>query len=385
MFLNRIPLRFFVELFFSEDEMNKSLGLVRPGWEKLVGGWLAGATGLLGGMILVGGYTRLSGSGLSMTSWKFQGAWLPKNKEAWESEFERYKQFPEYQRLYAGRMTLEEFKDIFFVEWFHRMLGRFTGAYAAVPFALFAATGIIQRRLTRHLTGVLAMGAFQGFVGWWMVRSGLDASRIKENERPRVSAYRMAFHWTMALAIFSGTLAPAMWLLSPARVALTPQAISAMKGIRRALLPATVATGLTLLSGPFVAGNDAGRAYNNWPKMGYDWIPPEVHAFWSNPVENITTLFEDTAVIQFHHRLLAYSTVASALWFGARSRALFPLAGLSPLLAWSLPTIALCQMTLGITTLLMYVPTSLGVAHQGGGLATLTTILVLRHLTKIPK
>lgn len=365
--------------------MNKSALLVKPGWEKLVGAWLGGATGLLGGMIMVGGYTRLSGSGLSMTSWKFQGAWLPQTNEAWISEFERYKQFPEYQRLYASRMTLDEFKQIFFVEWFHRMLGRFTGAYAAVPFAVLAATGVIRRRLTGHLLGVLSLGALQGFVGWWMVRSGLDANRMKANERPRVSPYRMAFHWTMALAIFGSTLAPTMWLLAPARFPVAPAAGVALKGIRRALLPATVTTGLTLLSGPFVAGNDAGRAYNNWPKMGYDWVPPEVVEFWRNPKHNIKSLFEETAVIQFHHRLLAYSTVASAVWFGLRSRALLPLAGLSPLLAWSLPTIALAQMTLGITTLLMYVPTSLGVAHQGGGLATLTTILILRHLTKIPK
>ena len=341
---------------------------------------------MLGGMILVGGYTRLSGSGLSMTSWKFQGTWLPPNREAWEREFERYKQFPEYQRLYAGRMTLDEFKQIFFVEWFHRMLGRFTGLYAAVPFAAFAATGIMQKRLTRHLGGVLALGAMQGFVGWWMVRSGLDPKRMKENERPRVSAYRMAFHWTMALAIFAGTLTPALWLLAPARaVALAPQAVGALKSIRRAMIPVSIATGLTLLSGPFVAGNDAGRAYNNWPKMGYDWVPPEVVEFWRSPREKISSLFEDTAVIQFHHRMLAYTTVATAVGFGLRTRALFPLAGLSPLLAYSLPAIALAQMTLGITTLLMYVPTSLGVAHQGGGLATFTTLLLLRHITKIPK
>jgi cytochrome c oxidase assembly protein subunit 15 len=170
----------------------------------------------------------------------------------------------------------------------------------------------------------------------------------------------------MALAIFAGTVTPALWLLAPARtVALAPQAVAALESIRRAMLPATLATGLTLLSGPFVAGNDAGRAYNNWPKMGYDWVPPEVVEFWKNPREKISTLFEDTAVIQFHHRLLAYTTVATAVGFGLRTRALFPLAGLSPLLAYSLPAIALAQMTLGITTLLMYVPTSLGVAHQG--------------------
>ena len=365
--------------------MNRQL-LVKPGWERVVGSWLAGASGLLGGMILVGGYTRLSGSGLSMTSWKFQGTWLPPNKESWEREFERYKQFPEYQRLYAGRMSLDEFKEIFFVEWFHRMLGRFTGLYAAVPFAAFAATGIMQKRLSRHLGGVLALGAMQGFVGWWMVRSGLDPKRMKENERPRVSAYRMAFHWTMALAIFAGTFTPALWLLAPARTAaLAPPAAAALRSIRRAMIPVSIATGLTLLSGPFVAGNDAGRAYNNWPKMGYDWVPPEVAEFWKSPREKISTLFEDTAVIQFHHRMLAYSTVATAVGFGLRTRALFPLAGLSPLLAFSLPAIALAQMTLGITTLLMYVPTSLGVAHQGGGLATFATLILLRHITKIPK
>ena len=360
--------------------------LVRAGWERLVGSWLAGASGLVGGMILVGGYTRLSGSGLSMTSWKFHGKWLPSSKDDWEKEFERYKQYPEYQRMYAGSMQLSEFKEIFFVEWFHRMLGRFTGLYAAVPFVGFVLTKVIQKRLALHLTGVLCMGAMQGFVGWWMVRSGLDPKLLQGNKRPRVSPYRMAFHWTMALAIFAGTLTPALWLLAPSRALIvSPQAIGALQGIRRAMIPVSVAAGLTLLSGPFVAGNDAGRAFNNWPKMGYDWVPPEVVSFWVSPVANFNQLFEETAVIQFHHRLLAYTTAATAVGFCLKTRALFPLAGFSPILAYSLPAIALAQMTLGITTLLLYVPTSLGVAHQGGGLATFTTLLLLRHLTKIPK
>lgn len=366
--------------------MNKIL--VRPGWERVVGTWLTGATGLLGGMILVGGYTRLSGSGLSMTSWKFQGSLLPPNTKAWEDQFARYKEFPEYQRMYAGRMTLDEFKQIYFVEWFHRMLGRVTGVYAAVPLVAFAATGILKRRLLLHMTGVFALGAMQGFVGWWMVRSGLDPKLMTDNKRPRVSAYRMAFHWTMALTIFAATLTPALWLLAPARSAALiaasyPKGLAAIKTIRTAMVPATAAIGLTLLSGPFVAGNDAGRAYNNWPKMGDDWVPPEVFEFWSNPFLKYRNLFEETAVIQFHHRILAYSTVASAIYFGIRTRALFPLAGLSPLLAYSLPAIALAQMTLGITTLLMYVPTSLGVAHQGGGLAAFATLIALRHFTKV--
>lgn len=365
--------------------MNKHI-LVKPGWEKIVGSWLAGATGLLGGMILVGGYTRLSGSGLSMTSWKFRGKWLPSSKTEWEAQFERYKTYPEYKKLYAGTMTLDEFKEIFFVEWFHRMLGRFTGLYAAVPFAGLLATGIMKRRLAMHLGGVLALGGVQGFVGWWMVRSGLDPKLLIDDKRPRVSPYRMAFHWVMALAIFAGTITPAMWLLAPARVAvLTPQALNALEGIRRSLVPVSIATGLTLASGPFVAGNDAGRAYNNWPKMNDDWVPPEVTEFWKNPIGKYQMMFQDTAVVQFHHRILAYSTVATALNYGLRSRALFPLAGLSPVLAYTLPAIALAQMTLGITTLLMYVPTSLGVAHQGGGLLTFATILALRHITKIPK
>ena len=377
----------FNSLFFTSSLSMKATPLVKNGWERIVGSWLAGASGLLGGMILVGGYTRLSGSGLSMTSWKFQGKWLPSTREAWEKEFDRYKAFPEYQKMYSGRMTLDEFKEIFFVEWFHRMLGRFTGLYAAVPLAGFLAAGIIKRRLGMHLAGVVTAGAFQGFVGWWMVRSGLDPNLLIDNKRPRVSPYRMAFHWAMALAIFAGTITPAMWLLAPSRTAamLTPQALAAIKGIRRVMIPVSLATGLTLLSGPFVAGNDAGLAFNNWPKMGYDWVPNEVVDFWSNPLQKSKMMFEDTAVVQFHHRMLAYTTAATAVLFGLKSRVLFPLAGLSPLLAWSLPGIALAQMTLGITTLLMYVPTSLGVLHQGGGLATFTTLLVLRHLTRVAK
>lgn len=361
--------------------------LVKPGWERIVGSWLVGATGLLGGMILVGGYTRLSGSGLSMTSWKFQGKWLPRGQSEWEKEFERYKEFPEYQRMYSGRMTLDEFKEIFFVEWFHRMLGRFTGLYAAVPFVGLAAAGIIKKRLGMHLGGVIALGGFQGLVGWWMVRSGLDPNLLLDNKRPRVSAYRMAFHWLTALAIFAGTLTPALWLLAPGRTAatMTPQMIQALTKIRKAMIPVSAAAGLTLASGPFVAGNDAGLAYNNWPKMNYDWVPQQVVDFWAHPVEKYKDLFQDTAVVQFHHRMLAYTTVATAVGFGIQSRLLLPLAGLSPALSFALPGIALAQMTLGIMTLMMYVPTSLGVLHQGGGLATFATLIVLRHLTRVPK
>mmetsp|Transcript_128688 Transcript_128688/g.223148 ORF Transcript_128688/g.223148 Transcript_128688/m.223148 type:complete len:488 (+) Transcript_128688:44-1507(+) len=364
--------------------------LVRPGYEVPVGVWLLGTSGMLYTMIAIGGYTRLSGSGLSMTDWRIQGRSLPWTQEQWVREFEEYKTFPEYQRLHAGMMDLQDFKHIYFVEWFHRMWGRTVGMLFAVPLAYFIARRILKARLALLLTGFLGLGLSQAFVGWWMVQSGLEnpekhTPTLGKNQRPRVSPYRLANHWTAALTLYFGCLWTSLSLLRPSPSVLHPtvEAIAAAKKLRCAALPVAALVGLTLLSGPFVAGNDAGHAYNTWPKMNYDWVPPEWLAAVSEPLKRWRLFFEDTAVVQFDHRCLAYASVFGTLGLAAYS-SLLPVSPAVGAAVRLLPWAVGAQMCLGVATLLLYVPIELGVAHQAGGVAVLTSLAFLLHTLRIP-
>lgn len=364
--------------------------LVTPGWEKTVGLWLLGTCGMLYSMIAIGGYTRLSGSGLSMTDWRIEGRALPRTSEHWLREFEEYKQYPEYQRLHAGQMELEEFKQIYFVEWFHRMWGRSVGVLFTAPLVFFMTKRVLRAKLACRLVGLFGLGLTQGFVGWWMVKSGLDPPEqhtpsLGESQRPRVSPYRLASHWTAALTLYAGVLWNALSLLrpNPAELHKTAEAVAAALRLRRLSLPVISFVVLTLLSGPFVAGNDAGHAYNTWPKMLDDWVPPEWISAASEPMTRWRAFFEDTAVVQFDHRSLAYVSVSASvlLWAYASQLPLSPAAASA---AQLLPLAVGAQMCLGIGTLLLYVPIELGVAHQAGGVAVLSTLLYLLHTLRTP-
>mmetsp|Transcript_56646 Transcript_56646/g.120507 ORF Transcript_56646/g.120507 Transcript_56646/m.120507 type:complete len:479 (+) Transcript_56646:99-1535(+) len=364
--------------------------LVKPGWEKLVGVWLLGASGMLFAMTSIGGYTRLSGSGLSMTDWRIEGRSLPRTDEAWMKEFEGYKQYPEYQRLHNGTMQLEDFKRIYFVEWFHRMFGRSAAVYFALPLAAFGVAGIVRKSLFARLGGLFGLGISQAFVGWWMVRSGFDPPEkhtptLGPNQRPRVSPYRLASHWTAALTLYIGCLWQALTLLRkpPALAHGTQEAVRAALKVRRLALPVTAAVALTLLSGPFVAGNDAGRAYNTWPKMNYDWVPPEWLEAVNDPQGKMRHFFEETGVVQFNHRCLAYTSVLGSLALAGYGISQ-PLSSGAAAAVRFLPIAVSAQMCLGIATLLLYVPVELGVAHQAGGLFVLTALATVLHTLRLP-
>lgn len=364
--------------------------LVAEGFEKQVGIWLLGTSATLYTMIAIGGYTRLSGSGLSMTDWRLQGEGIPWSEEGWVREYEEYKKYPEYTRLNKGMMDLDDFKRIYFVEWFHRMWGRTVGLLFAGPAVYFGFRRALKAPLAFRLTALFSLGLSQAFVGWWMVRSGMEAPEkhtptLGANQRPRVSPYRLANHWTAALTLYLGCLWTSLTLLRPSPAVLhqSAEAISAAKRLRLWALPVTALVGLTLLSGPFVAGNDAGHAYNTWPKMNYDWVPPEWPAAMSAPLKRWRLFFEDTAVVQFNHRSLAYASAGSSLALFAFSTRL----ALSPAACtavWLLPVAVGGQMFLGIATLLLYVPTELGVLHQAGGVATLTSLAYLLHTLRTP-
>lgn len=305
-------------------------------------------------------------------------------------EFEEYKKYPEYLRMHPN-MELDEFRQIYFVEWFHRMWGRAAGVLFALPLGYFAARRILRTNLVLRLSGLLGLGLTQGFVGWWMVRSGLDEPEkhtplAGENQRPRVSPYRLASHFTAGFTLYAGCAWHAMSLLRPCPSAThsTAAAVSAARKLRGPAALAAGLVGLTLLSGPFVAGNDAGRAYNTWPKMIDDWVPPEWSAAAAEPATRWRAFFESTPVVQFDHRMLAYCSVGATLGVYACAVCLPSLSSAAFTAASFLPVAVGAQMCLGIATLLLYVPIGLGVLHQAGGVAVLTALLFLLNTLRLP-
>jgi cytochrome c oxidase assembly protein subunit 15 len=312
-------------------------------------------------MVVVGGVTRLTLSGLSITEWKpVIGVVPPLSAADWATEFAKYKQIPEYRALHF-EMTLSEFKNIYFWEYTHRLLGRLIGAVFALPLVWFVVWRRLPRRLTVSLTGILLLSFAQGALGWYMVESGL-ADRIE------VSQYRLVAHLALALAIYAAILWTALDIVqnSPA-----PGASPRWRRAADAVL-ALVAT--TILSGGFVAGTRAGLAYNTFPLMdgrlvpvGYDQLQP----FYLNWFENI-------AAVQFDHRLLALTTAAViVLVWAAGSRAALP-RPIRIALHLLLAATAL-QVALGISTLLLVVPIPLAAAHQAAAVLLLSAAIFLRH------
>jgi cytochrome c oxidase assembly protein subunit 15 len=314
--------------------------------------WLYAIAALVLLMVVVGGATRLTESGLSITSWKpISGILPPLNDAAWQAEFDAYKQIPQYELLNSW-MVLEDFKYIFWWEWTHRFLGRVIGFAFAIPFLIF----LVQRRfswsLAAPLAGLFVLGGFQGFLGWWMVSSGLT-------ELISVSQYRLAAHLGAAALLFIALIWVARRLPRP-RVRPYPEPIATMPA--GSVWPIAVLLVLILLQivvGAFVAGLDAGLAWNTWPLMDDALVPTGLSALepaWRN-------LFENAMTVQFIHRLIAYIIVAYVgwmLWRQARA------AGFGGVHAW-LPRLSLfivLQVMLGIATLLMVVPLSLALGHQ---------------------
>ena len=330
----------------------------------LVAGWLLLVAAMVIAMVMLGGATRLTHSGLSMVQWQpLLGVLPPLDDAAWLETFEKYKQFPEYQKINRG-MSLAEFKNIFYYEYSHRVLGRSIGLVFAVPFLWFLLTGRIERRRWKSLTGLFLLGGLQGLIGWWMVKSGLV-------DRPDVSHYRLTIHLGVAFLILGALLWVALDLLSESQA--TGAATAAVQRLRRWSWFAVALIFLQTLSGGLVAGLDAGFVYNSFPMMNEYWLPPELgdlSPWWKNMFENIVT-------VQFDHRIGAYLCTALLLWlwFLARPLTLGPAARL----ALNLVLVVLAiQLVLGISTLLLVVPVWLGVLHQGGALLLFAAAV---HLT----
>jgi cytochrome c oxidase assembly protein subunit 15 len=330
--------------------------------ERAIAVWLFVMCALVFAMVLLGGVTRLTHSGLSMVEWRpFMGALPPLSEAAWQEVFGKYQAFPEYQKINLG-MTLAEFKRIFLFEYSHRLLGRAIGVAFALPFLYFLVRRRLSWRLAPKLAVMFVLGGLQGLLGWYMVQSGLV-------DRPDVSAYRLTAHLALAVAIYGYMLWVAMSLLNPG-----PSAGGPGRFLRIAAPALTAVIFLTILSGGFVAGNDAGLAYNTFPLMDGRFVPADIfriEPWWRN-------FFENLPLVQLDHRLLALlSVIASLGLWGLSLRRPLSRGLRRAFNAWA--AMVLVQLGLGISTLLLYVPVSLGALHQAGALLTFTMALWTCH------
>jgi len=324
--------------------------------------WLLACAALVFAMVVVGGITRLTHSGLSIVEWQpIVGTIPPLDEVQWQETFARYQQTPEYVQVNRG-MTLDQFKGIFWWEYAHRLLGRLIGVVFFVPLAWFALRGRIPRAMLPRLIGIFVLGGLQGALGWYMVQSGLV-------DDPRVSQYRLAAHLGLAAAIYAAILWTALDLLH-----LPAAARGAPAGLRRFSLALVAVVFVMILSGGLVAGIRAGLAYNTFPLMDGHVLPPE--AFVLEPW--IRNLFSNMALVQFDHRAIAWTLALLVPWFWLRTRRHAPSARARRSGDALLALLAL-QIGLGIATLLLKVPVPLAAAHQAGAMAVLTAALVAAH------
>ncbi|ORX78176.1 COX15-CtaA-domain-containing protein [Basidiobolus meristosporus CBS 931.73] len=365
----------------------------------IVGYWLIGIGVMVFAIVVIGGVTRLTESGLSIVEWNLvTGIRPPITQAEWEAEFEKYKQFPEYKMLNKERgMTLEEFKFIFFFEWAHRLWGRVIGAAFILPAAYFAYKGHMSRAVSKRVLALGGLLGFQGALGWYMVKSGLAQEIVENKGVPRVSQYRLTAHLASAFFLYLGCLLTGWDILRNAKLAKggSEHLLAAINNpklnfFRRSALGLCGLILLTSFSGGFVAGLDAGMLYNEFPLMGGRLVP-ESEEIWS---ENFArpgdssrwrNMFDNPVTVQFEHRVLATSSLAAvtALYFYSKR---LPLPKHVRTAMHAVMGMAVIQVTLGISTLLCVVPVSLGAAHQSGSLALLTTSLYLLHtLKRLPK
>ncbi|HWY16872.1 MAG TPA: COX15/CtaA family protein [Rhizomicrobium sp.] len=369
---------------------------------KAVGWWLVAVAVLVAAMVTLGGLTRLTGSGLSITQWQpVTGIVPPMSDHAWQAEFERYRQIPQYRFENRG-MSLAAFQFIYWWEWTHRFLGRLLGAVFLLPFIFFAATGAIPRSRWPRMALLFALGGLQGFVGWWMVESGLEV-------RVSVSQYRLAIHLGVALLLFGALLWTALEYLrrpisppldfppprvgevpSAARLRGTSRAVTSPSGSEFILGPAFGRTRgghlphvgggklwlgwsfvalvyAQMLLGALVAGLHAGLIYNTWPSMDGRVLPEgafALHPWWIN-------FFENAGLAQFDHRMCAYVAAlgAAALWLVVRRTE--PKGDALRASSNVLVAIVVAQIVLGIATLLNQAPLALAASHQAGAVALL--------------
>lgn len=330
----------------------------KPASQRPIAFWLFVCCGMVFVMALLGAITRLTGSGLSITDWNpIMGTLPPLNADAWSKAFQSYQAIPQYQVLNHG-MTLEEFKGIFFWEWLHRLWGRLIGLVFALPLIGFVIRRRIDRTLGLKLVGIFAIGGLQGFIGWFMVQSGLEV-------RTSVSPYRLALHLFFALLVYVLMLWVGLGLLNtkPKKAKINHTLLYLGWSVLGLLA-------VTMIWGAFVAGLHAGEAYNTWPLMEGEVVP---EAAWTLQPAWINA-FENLALVQFIHRWLGPLTMLAIFgwiaqrWKSANTRDKIALKVLG--------VMAFVQVALGLSTLLSHVELILAVSHQAGAIALLTLLLI---------
>jgi cytochrome c oxidase assembly protein subunit 15 len=363
---------------------------------KSVGIFLLASAASVFGIVILGGLTRLTESGLSITEWRpVTGSLPPLSLEDWQSEFDKYRASPEF-KLLNPHMDLAEFKKIYYMEWTHRLWGRFIGLSFVIPTVYFIARRRVTKRMALGLVGISGLIAFQGVIGWWMVKSGLHDDLFAPGSHPRVSQYRLTAHLAAAFVCYSAMLLAGLSVLRTNRLLKDPAAASAalkalqspaLVPLRRYVTALTALVFLTAMSGALVAGLDAGLIYNEFPKMGLGLTPPASELwsdFYSRRADKSDVwwrnMLENPSLVQLDHRILATTTffAVMALWAYSRTgrvKAAIPrdvkkgVMGMVHLVS--------LQVALGISTLIYMVPTHLAATHQAGALALLSMALVL--------
>ena len=365
--------------------------------------WLIGTSGLVFGIVVLGGLTRLTESGLSITEWKpVTGSLPPIGQKEWEEEFLKYQSSPEFQQL-NSHINLDEFKFIFFMEWIHRLWGRAIGVVFIAPAIYFAVTKRSSPHVNKRLLGLTSLLGLQGFLGWWMVKSGLDQEQLDARKsKPTVSQYRLTTHLGAAFFLYMGMLWTGLdilkenkWMKNPDQAAKLFQKLDnpALGPMRKIALTLLAFCFVTAMSGGMVAGLDAGMIYNTWPKMGASWFPSgrelmdpnfarredKKDMWWRNLLENPTT-------VQLVHR-----TFATAAFFGVFAVHMYALKKKlalprnAQMSVHALMGVVTLQVTLGIFTILLVVPTPLASTHQAGSLALVTAAVVFANQVRRPR
>jgi len=327
--------------------------------------WLFVVAALIFGMVILGGVTRLTHSGLSMVDWKpVTGILPPIGETEWLAEFEQYKTSPEYIKKNEG-MSLDGFKSIFWFEYSHRLLGRVIGLSFLIPFLIFWWQGKIRRTLIPRFVILFILGGLQGVLGWYMVKSGLV-------NIPQVSQYRLTAHLVAAITLYAFILWTAMSLWRSQQLVDSHPSVASLRKHGRITI---AVISLMIISGGFVAGTKAGYVFNTFPLMGGQWLPPggmALEPWWIN-------LFENLATVQFSHRVFAIVVAVTVFTYalrGWRSKAINDTTCFTFTLLFIM---LLIQIGLGIATLLYVVPVTLGAMHQAGALLLFTLALILSH------
>merc|ERR1719228_2818648 len=316
---------------------------------RAVGWWMAGCAGMCVGAVVLGGVTRLTESGLSMTDWSLMGRPPPSSAEEWQVEFDKYKESPEF-KWKNSQITMTEFKFIWYMEYGHRMWGRSIGAFFYLPAIAFWAKGCLTPALKKRVLIAGTLLGCQGLLGWYMVKSGLDHANFQgPSDVPRVSQYRLAAHLSSAVILYSFLFWNAKEVLrpSPNWAKVTP----ALASFRKLVITSKALAFITLVSGAFVAGLDAGLVYNSFPKFADRWVPEDI-ALLEPAIRNIT---ENPTTVQFNHRILGTTTLAFLSLVALRSLKL-PLPPRIRNVALGLGCMGWMQVALGVSTLLLYVP-----------------------------